>query len=34
MTDSIIERLGLTKISDETAKRLLDALYKVEDEQD
>ena len=33
MTDSIIERLGLTKISDETAKRLLDALYKVEDEQ-
>ena len=30
---SIIEKIGLTQISDETAKCLLDAFYKVEKEQ-
>lgn len=31
--ESIIEKMGLTQISDETAKCLLDAFYKVEKEQ-
>ena len=31
--ESIVKTLGLNQISDSTAKRLLDALYKVEDEQ-
>lgn len=31
--ESIIEKIGLTQISDETAKCLLDAFYKVEKEQ-
>lgn len=30
---SIVERLGLNQVSDATAQRLLDALYKVEEEQ-
>ncbi len=31
--ESIVDKLGLNQVSDATAQRLLDALYKVEEEQ-
>jgi len=31
--ESIVERLGLNQVSDETAMKLLKAFYKVEEEQ-